>query len=165
MSQAAFALNQARVASPCPTSWESMSGDDRVRFCGHCARNVYNLSGMTRREAEDLVLAHEGRLCVRFFRRRDGMVLTRDCPVGLQAARKRLLALLSVAAGLLLTVLSVGAVWLGAARDREEADGRVRNAQPFKLLIDLLDPLPPGPPPECVGKLAPPPAPVGPGGN
>src|SRR5262249_54296783 len=129
MSQGALALDQIQVASPCPASWEMMSGDDRVRFCPQCTLNVYNLSRMSRQEAEAMVQSQEGRLCVRFYRRRDGTVLTRDCPVGLQAARKRLLAMLSVAAGLLLALLSLGAVWVGAARNREEADGRVRNAQ------------------------------------
>jgi hypothetical protein len=35
-------------------------------------------------EAERLVVEKEGRLCVRFHRRADGTVLTRDCPVGLR---------------------------------------------------------------------------------
>lgn len=60
-----------------------MSGDDRVRFCGVCRLNVYNLSGMTRRDATELVQLVEGRLCVRFFRRKDGTLLTSDCPVGM----------------------------------------------------------------------------------
>ena len=57
-----------------------MSGDDRVRFCGDCKLNVYNLAGMTRREATELIEGNEGRLCVRFFRRKDGTFVTRDCP-------------------------------------------------------------------------------------
>lgn len=58
-----------------------MSGDDRVRFCSDCKLNVYNLAGMTRREATELITLQEGRLCVRFFRRKDGTLVTRDCPV------------------------------------------------------------------------------------
>jgi hypothetical protein len=165
MAQGTVALDEVRVASPCSASWEMMDGDDRVRFCGQCARNVYNLSGMTRNEAQTLVLTHEGRLCIRFFRRADGTMLTRDCPVGLQAAKRRLLAILSVAAGLLLALLAWGAVRLGAARDRDEADDRLRNAQPFRLLLNLVNPVPdPGLPQECMGKLGPPPAPPPPPG-
>ena len=74
-------LDNIQVAKPCPVSWDSMSGDDRVRFCSDCRLNVYNLAGMTRREATDLIYLQEGRLCVRFFRRKDGMLVTRDCPV------------------------------------------------------------------------------------
>jgi hypothetical protein len=82
-------LEEVRVASPCPADWGRMVGDERVRFCGSCSLHVFNLSGMTRREAEALVTNAEGRLCVRFFRRADGSILTRDCPVGLAAVRRR----------------------------------------------------------------------------
>ncbi len=146
MSQLAFSLDEAQVAQPCPASWGTMAGDDRVRFCPQCALNVYNLSGMTRAEAEELVRAHEGRLCVRFYRRGDGTVLTRDCPAGLQAARKRLLWILRVAAALLLAVLGWAAVRIAAARDEDEAASRLRDTQPFKTLIDWLDPEAPAPP-------------------
>src|SRR5690348_9670417 len=84
-------LNNIRVASPCRQSWDEMDGDDRSRFCGACNRQVYNLSGMTQAEAQALVQNREGRLCVRFYRRRDGSVLTADCPVGRQKARRALL--------------------------------------------------------------------------
>ena len=82
-------LDGVRIAAPCPADWGKMVGDERVRFCGSCELHVYNLSGMTRREAEALVTNAEGRLCVRFYRRRDGTILTRNCPVGLSAVRRR----------------------------------------------------------------------------
>jgi hypothetical protein len=67
-----------------------MRGDERVRFCDQCSLNVYNLSDMTRREAEALLTdAEGGRLCVRFYRRADGTILTRNCPVGLRALKRR----------------------------------------------------------------------------
>jgi len=66
-----------------------MIGSERMRFCGQCSLNVYNLSGMTRSEAEHLIARNEGRLCVRFYRRRDGSIITKDCPVGLRAIRRR----------------------------------------------------------------------------
>lgn len=83
-------LSRVKVASPCPADWESMAGNDRRRFCGQCQLNVYNLSGMTKREAEELLNQTEGRLCVRFYRRADGTILTQDCPVGLRAMKRRL---------------------------------------------------------------------------
>jgi hypothetical protein len=66
-----------------------MYGDERVRFCSQCNLNVYNLSSMTLDEAEVLLLRTEGRLCVRYFVRKDGTVLTKDCPIGLQAIKDR----------------------------------------------------------------------------
>src|SRR5579872_1223747 len=79
-------LQNIRIASPCPASWEQMAGDERVRHCSECKLNVYNLSAMTRVEAEELLQRREGRLCVRYYRRKDGTILTQDCPRGLRAA-------------------------------------------------------------------------------
>ncbi|MCB9832074.1 MAG: hypothetical protein H6807_06315 [Planctomycetes bacterium] len=92
-------LNDLKIATPCPESWADMRGDDRRRFCKRCAMNVYDLSGMTRAEAAALVGEAEGRLCIRLHRRRDGTVITRDCPVGLAARTGRFLK--ACAAGLL----------------------------------------------------------------
>ena len=83
-------LDNIRIASPCNADWDQMFGNDRARFCGQCKLNVYNLSAMTREEAELLIGRTEGRLCVRYFRRADGSVMTRDCPVGLRAIRRRM---------------------------------------------------------------------------
>lgn len=94
------ALENLRVASPCPAKWDEMAGDEKVRFCASCRKNVYNLSAMTRREAEDLVASREGRLCALMYRRSDGTVLTADCPVG----RRR-----KVARWLRRTAASIGA--------------------------------------------------------
>ena len=83
-------LDDIRIASPCNADWDQMIGNDRARFCGQCNLNVYNLSSMTREEAELLIGSTEGRLCVRYFRRADGSVMTQDCPVGLRAIRRRM---------------------------------------------------------------------------
>jgi hypothetical protein len=83
-------LRNLRVASPCPVSWEGMTGDDRVRFCGQCRLHVYNFAEMTGDEVRALVSQTEGRVCGKLYRRADGTVLTHDCPVGLRAVRRRL---------------------------------------------------------------------------
>jgi hypothetical protein len=75
-------LNDIRIASPCHEAWDRMTGDDRARHCGSCDKTVYNLSAMTADEAAALFREREGRICVRLYRRRDGTVLTADCPVG-----------------------------------------------------------------------------------
>lgn len=81
-------LDRLEIATPCSADWAAMKGDDRVRFCGLCRLNVYNLSGMPRAEAEALVQKAEGRVCVRFWKREDGTVLTQDCPLGVRVARR-----------------------------------------------------------------------------
>jgi hypothetical protein len=112
-------LDDIRVASPCAADWNRMAGDDRARFCASCRKNVYNLSAMTREEAERLILEKEGRLCVRYFRRADGTILTRDCPVGLARLRRRLWAAWGVAAAL---VSAAGAfLWKGEAEPHRPA--------------------------------------------
>jgi|SRR5579862_6315489 len=82
-------LRDLRVASPCSADWEEMTGDDRVRYCSQCNLNVYNFAAMTAPELEQLVVSHEGRLCGRLYRRKDGTVLTRDCPIGFRAIVRR----------------------------------------------------------------------------
>lgn len=74
------ALDDLRIARPCPASWSAMAGDERVRHCALCRRTVYNLAAMTEADALRLVATTEGRRCVRLYRRADGTVLTRDCP-------------------------------------------------------------------------------------
>lgn len=66
-----------------------MQGDERRRFCAQCKLHVHNLGAMSRADANAFVQAKEGRVCVRFFRRADGTVLTRDCPVGLRRKLRR----------------------------------------------------------------------------
>ena len=90
MSEGPDLLSRVRIASPCTAGWEAMEGDERARFCRLCSLHVYNLSEMTRPEAEALIARMEGRLCGRLYRRADGTVLTKDCPVGLRAVRRRI---------------------------------------------------------------------------
>ena len=103
-------LDSVQIANPCPADWESMRGDERMRFCELCSLNVYNLSGLTKGEAEALLTAGEGgRVCLRIYRRADGTVITADCPVGLAALRRRLAAVTAVAGACVALFLS----WIG----------------------------------------------------
>lgn len=113
-------IDRLRIATPCPISWEQMTGDNRVRFCDHCHLNVYNLSELSRIEAEKLIVSTEGRLCARLFRRTDGTVLTKDCPVGLRALRMRVS---KRAAAVFALVASISATIFGqqSARDGKTA--------------------------------------------
>jgi hypothetical protein len=91
-------LANIQVASPCTAAWDEMIGDDRVRHCGQCKLDVFNLSAMTREEAEALVAGRNGRLCVRYFQRTDGTILLKDCTVGVARKRKRKLIAAGAAA-------------------------------------------------------------------
>jgi hypothetical protein len=83
-----------------------MAGDERVRFCDQCNLYVYNISEMSRDAAIALVTQTEGRLCARFYRRPDGTVLTKDCPVGLRAVRVRVSRAASAVFSAILSLLS-----------------------------------------------------------
>jgi hypothetical protein len=101
-------LDNLKVAAPCTADWDQMFSfqDERVRFCSQCNLNVYNLSGMSRQEAEDLITKTEGRLCVRFYRRADGSVLTENCPVGLKKIKRRVAWAAQVVVGMTLSFVS-----------------------------------------------------------
>jgi len=94
-------LDNIAIASPCEASWNEMSGNDRVRFCSACKKNVYNLSAMQRAEAEALLQKYEGQVCVRLYRRKDGTVLTQDCPVAVRKKRALKLGLAAIGGGFL----------------------------------------------------------------
>jgi hypothetical protein len=63
----------------CPYKWSKMKGDERVRFCNSCQKNVYNISKLSKAAAVKLISEKEGNLCVRFYQRRDGTVVTQEC--------------------------------------------------------------------------------------
>lgn len=89
MSAEPLSIDRLRIASPCPVGWDQMAGDNRVRFCDQCQLNVYNIAELSRTEVKELIASSEGRICARLFRRADGTVLIKDCPVGLRALRLR----------------------------------------------------------------------------
>jgi len=105
-------LEKIKIAAPCQAEWKWMYGDNRVRFCGQCSQNVYNLSAMSREEAEDLIRRTEGRLCVRFYKRKDGTILTRNCSVGVQAIKDKLTSTRTTIIAAVMTFLAyLGILW------------------------------------------------------
>jgi hypothetical protein len=66
-----------------------MKGDDAVRHCGACDKNVYNLSEMSTVQVEALLRRAGDTPCIRFYQRHDGTVMTGDCPVGAKAVRRK----------------------------------------------------------------------------
>ena len=107
-------LGVVRIASPCSESWAKMSGDARVRHCAKCQLKVFNFAELSSEEARQLLRqsAEGGRICARIYRRFDGTVLTRDCPVGLRAGWRWARKLLPGAKGLALVSVALLAVGL-----------------------------------------------------
>lgn len=98
----ADSLDALQVVTPCPMLWSDMPGDERVRSCDRCRKNVYNIEAMSGSEALTVIRRAEGKACVRLARRPDGTVTTADCRTRLRQARRRGLLTFAV---LLLVVL------------------------------------------------------------
>lgn len=149
-----FNLDEIRVAAPCPADWDSMKGDDRARFCGLCKKNVYNLSDMSRADAEALILNTKGRICAQFYRRPDGTILTDNCPVGLRAIRNRMrwVAVFTSAAFVALGAFAGlrSAKAAGVSVREVQPFKTMQNVQPVKALVDWLDPVLTTPPPRAL---------------
>lgn len=162
---------QLLVASPCREKWESMTGDERVRHCAKCQMNVFNIASMSEPEVRALLEAKTGRVCGRIFQRADGTVLTKDCPVGLARARRRLALVVTTAIALVLGVFGWRArsprcatepasrTFAGVVRAQLESwEASLRTTQTFGPLIEWIDPTPVA----IAGEIAlPPPPPAG----
>ena len=134
MARFSSTLDNVRVAAPCPADWDSMNGNERVRFCGQCQLNVYNLSDMSKADAERLIGQAEGRLCIRYYRRRDGSIITTNCPVGLRALKRRLSRVATAVASSILSFFAgIGIYQITAPR---YTTGRM-------VIGDMVRPVPP----------------------
>jgi hypothetical protein len=122
-----------------------MTGDDRKRFCGQCRLHVYDVAGLSRREAEALLLHSEGRVCARLTVRADGTLVTKDCG-RVRAAIARRLRWVRVAAAAVL-----GAVGLTSCRPSATgAQGGAPRMRPEALHVTagvVMPPPQPEPPP------------------
>jgi hypothetical protein len=94
-------LDKIDVQSPCNENWDEMFGNDEIRFCSHCAKNVHNLSAMTRQKAEELVKNSKGGLCVRYVKNPSGKLVS--APKKLTNIKRRA----TIAASVLATSLAL----------------------------------------------------------
>lgn len=132
-------LDNISVASPCNANWDDMVGDARVRFCLSCEKNVYNLSEMPRAEAESFLAERAGgEICVRYYQRSDGTVMTSDCPVGVKKKRRKKLALAVAAAG----ATALAATQLLAANKICRRQGAVMGEAPIAMTGVVATPTP-----------------------
>ena len=150
------ALQRIGIPSPCPVPWSSMAGDDRERRCGHCHKSVFNLSAMPQSEAAALLAENAGRpICVLFFRRADGTMITSDGSDGSTsppAAAKRTLGRAPlVAAPALLVIPAAGCPPQPAPKEKadavapfpgEMADADHKPVDPVLVMGELAAPAP-----------------------
>ncbi|HYO08777.1 MAG TPA: hypothetical protein VER17_07370 [Tepidisphaeraceae bacterium] len=131
-TKSSLRLDVIEIPKPCPADWDDMRGDERVRFCKHCSLNVYNLSAMTRDDAERMVAEAEGKLCVRFYKRLDGTVITQDCGGGWRLAARRVGRFASAATAVVLSAVlaPLGLARLAGAAPSETCEAPTVAPQP-----------------------------------
>ena len=142
-------LPNIRVATPCTADWNQMTGDDRVRHCATCDKDVFNLSAMTREDAEALVLQTAGNLCARYYQRKDGTILLADCTVAVAQKRKRRV----IAAGAAMLLAGGGAAaWWAKHKQPQATMGSVGfdDSENVRMTVhaEALELAPPPPAPE-----------------
>jgi hypothetical protein len=98
-------LDKIDVKTPCHESWDEMIGSDEVRFCSHCAKNVHDISAMTRQKAEKLVKESNGNLCVRYVKTPTGKLIS-ALPKFTQIRRNATIAASILATSLTFTTLA-----------------------------------------------------------
>jgi hypothetical protein len=132
-----------------------MTGDEKTRHCAQCNLKVHNLSAMTGEEAEALLRSKgDGRLCIGFYRRADGTVLTQDCPVGLAKARARVRRLVGRMAAAVGLVSAAAAAGVQTSRENAAGPIRLRALNPFSMLAEWLAPSPPPMPPAVTPNMS-----------
>lgn len=110
-------------ASPCSSAWEDMCGDGRIRRCQSCQRDVFEVKGLSRDEAEALIADHTGATCARYFARADGRILLGDCGARLALRPSGWwLAAIGSAAAVALTLLAVQVARMPKDRARGNCD-------------------------------------------
>jgi len=138
-----------------------MTGDDRVRRCARCDQKVFNLSALSRLEAEALLERTSGQVCTTYFQRADGTVLTADCPeTRWLTLRRRVSGATAVAAASLLTIwTSVAPASRGGRIEQTLAALAEPPPPPYQLTGGAPAPRPPPPPPTETTKHRPKPHP------
>lgn len=120
-------LDRIHVTQPCKADWDSMIGNDQVRFCEHCSLTVHDLSQMTRKRARRLVAKSNGRLCIRYQRRPDGSLITTTAPQKLFRIGRRVSR---IAAGAFSASLSLSSAVASPSMERPSiSQGRATFAQ------------------------------------
>ena len=109
-------LKNLTIPSPCTADWNSMTGNDQIRFCEHCNLQVHNLSQMTRNQAQRLISRSNGRLCVRYHRDTEGHPRILPIPQKLHRIGRRTSQL---AAGAFTATLSITSAVAESSQSRQ----------------------------------------------
>lgn len=77
-------FQEIKIASPCHVPIDKMEDRGSCFHCHDCNLNVYHFSNLTNAEIASLLNQNNEKLCIGMFKREDGTVITKDCPLGLK---------------------------------------------------------------------------------
>ncbi len=123
---------------PCSVDWDSMKGNDEVRLCGGCNKNVYNISAVSKKRAEE-ILSAPTLPCLQIARAQDGRLIHDECPPWLKPLRNSWRKTLGIAISLL-TLFSFGSQTKAQSQQKASKDNTEQSKK------KMLMPLPPGMP-------------------
>lgn len=130
-------LDSIILAYPCKVQWSSMEGDERERFCNKCSLTVFNISDLTKKEAEDFLRSKsDDNLCLKFYHRADGTIKTDNCPRYLRSIRNRIRWLhktTSLSLAFLLSLIGTALTQAHASDAYKKDDGKSFGANTYKL--------------------------------
>ena len=126
-----------------------MTGDERARLCAQCDTQVFNVSAMTRAEAEALIVEKNGKLCITYFQRKDGTILLGDCEIGKRGVRRRRI----MAAGVVAAIATGGATAYAMYEDehakRDDIERIAGGMEPMPYIDHGEPPIRHAPAAEC----------------
>jgi len=133
-------LRQIKIAEPCAVGWDTMQGDDRVRFCSSCNKHVYNLAAMPVKEAAALVRAKDGKLCGRILARDDRRPAAAGPRRPVRRGQFHIRLIMAVVAGVGALLGLTRTLWRG---DEAAASPGVRSTMVMGVIACPPPPLPP----------------------
>lgn len=138
MAKSVRSFDRMNIPAPCDADWDSMIGNEQVRFCEHCSLHVTDLSSLTRKDAMELVARSQGRLCVRFIQRPNGEVLTRTMPEKLYRIQRRVSRIAASAFTATISISSAIAQSgpVSTSSNPSHSVQLVQSDQPRRIVID-----------------------------
>ena len=76
-----------KIAKPCQAKWQDMDDHGNYRHCHLCEKPVYDFSKMSEKEILE-ALGNPSISCIRVYKRPDGKIITKDCPVRFQDIKR-----------------------------------------------------------------------------
>ena len=71
-----YLLENVSVETPCSADWNEMMGNEEVRHCHQCQRNIHNISEMPKRRALKVLNQKDEIVCISYFKDEKNKIIT-----------------------------------------------------------------------------------------